>query len=150
MLRRNTIFFACLLTSTMAYGQIDYFLIPGFGLSGADLSREVTLVRNNRMYGDYDGNGVVYAEWLKPSKEKSIEFQRHIQGHPLFGASIGGGVYKTESSQGLQATVTLQYYTPFLVFVREQIQTVPRAVAKRPQFGFMFKFPLPIGSSSEN
>ena len=89
------------------------------------------------------GTGIVLGGWADDEREMFIEIQRNFHGYFLFGDSAGIGAYKSNRSNGLQFTVSIQFLTPFLLFVREQIQTFPKVIAKKPQFGLMFKFPLP-------
>lgn len=121
----------------------EYWLIPGYIKSGNRSGGEITLAINEDA-GDCDGVGFVVGAWQDPTKETSVEIQKHTQGHLIFSASAGVGAYRSKSSSGMQATIALQFWTPFLMFAREQIQTSPIVVAKKPQFGLMFKLPLPV------
>jgi len=125
----------------------EYFLIPGYVMSGGRKGGEITLATNGRYDRNraaYVGTGIVLGGWVDVEREMFIEIQRHFHGYFLFGDSGGIGAYKSNRSHGLQVTVSIQFLTPFLMFVREQIQTFPKVIAKKPQFGLMFKFPLPV------
>ena len=124
----------------------EYFLIPGLVKSGPREGREITLAMNGRLnpgQAVYEGTGIVLGTWLDSKKEVSLEIQYHVQGYFVFGYSAGVGAYRSRESHGLQGTLSFQYWTPFIIFMREQIQTYPVVVAKRPEFGLMFKIPIP-------
>ena len=125
----------------------EYFLIPGLVRSGPREGREITLAMNGRHklnQAAYEGTGIVLGTWLDSKKEVSLEIQHQAHGYFVLSYSAGVGAYRSKESHGLQGTLSLQYWTPFLIFMREQIQTYPVVVAKRPEFGLMFKIPIPV------
>ncbi len=121
----------------------EYFLIPGYVISGSRKGGELTIARNSRYEGaSYVGTGIVLGGWADSEREMFIEIQRQFHGYFVFGDSAGIGAYKSDRTHGMQVTVSMQFLTPFLMFVREQIQTFPKVIAKKPQFGLMFKIPF--------
>lgn len=126
-------------------GDIDHWIIPGFVMAGAKKGGEVTFAINTQDGSadyDYKGKGLVFGFWSGKETEISLEYQAHSVGHVFFGASAGLGGYRSQDSHGIQGTVAIQLFTPFLAFARQQIEMSPRVIARRPIFGLMFKFPI--------
>ena len=98
------------------------------------------------------GTGIVLGRWADSEREMFIEIQRHFHGNFIvfFGDPAGIGAYKSDRTHGMQVTVSIQFLAPFLMFVREQIQTFPKVIAKKPQFGLMFKIPFEIFPLAHN
>jgi hypothetical protein len=138
-----------LLNSGTAKARVQYFLSPGFTTTGFSKGWEVTLLRDNEQSGGGAGEGLVFGKMLKPDPEIFIEAQVQSWVMAVLAGSLGAGGYQTENTRGMQATLAIQFYTPFLFFTRLKLDVTTKPKVLRPMFGLMFKLPMPVSKSKD-
>ena len=127
------------ISSSTSQAKTTGFLIPGYTISGDKRGYEVSLIIDQGGVG----LGFVTGETTYPERERFIELQASAWAWLVAAGSIGIGPYNSPETVGLQTTVALQFFTPFLAFARLKFQTSPDS-AVLPVFGLMFKLPIPI------
>jgi hypothetical protein len=127
------------ISPSVALSKTTGFLIPGYTMSGDKRGYEVSLIIDQGGVG----LGFVTGETTYPERERFIEVQASAWAWLVAAGSIGIGPYNSPETLGLQTTVALQFFTPFLAFARLKFQTSPDS-AVLPVFGLMFKLPIPI------
>jgi hypothetical protein len=133
-----------LLNSGTAKARVQYYLSPGYTTTGFSKGWEVTLLRDNEQHEGGSGEGLVFGKTLKPDPEIFIEAQVQGWAMAVLAGSLGAGGYQTENTRGMQATLAIQFFTPFLFFTRLKLDVKPNVKVPRPMFGLMFKFPIPV------